>query len=81
MVTNPELEDGQLVARRVGWEDVAALVGVVLGVWDGVVEAFAGGVVDHGERRACVHDGCVVGNGEVVVFDGGFFRLGVKRCQ
>lgn len=74
-ITDPELDDGELIARCLAGEDVATLRTVVGGAGDGVVDGFAGGVVDHGEGGARVHDGGLAGQGDFGAFDGGFLGL------
>ena len=56
-----EAHDGEFVDGGVGGEEVSLLGGIVFAAGDGVVDGFAGAVVDEGEGRAGVGDGLVAG--------------------
>ena len=67
-----EAHDGEFVDGGVGWEEVSLLRRIVFAAWDGVVDGFAGAVVDEGEGCAGVSDGFVAGSLDGLAgYDGG----------
>lgn len=67
-----EAHDGEFVDGGVGREEVPLLRGIVFAARDGVVDGFAGAVVDEGEGRAGVGDGFVAGSFDGLAgYDGG----------
>lgn len=61
LLSDCEAHDWKLVDGGVGGVDVSLLRGIVFTAWDGLVDGFAGGVVDKGEGCSGVSDGGVVG--------------------
>ena len=59
--TDGEAHDGELADGGVGGVDVALLCGIIFAAWDGLVDGFAGVVIDECEGCSGVSDGGIAG--------------------
>lgn len=64
LAADREAHDGEFVGGGVGRVDVSLLARIVFAAWDGVVDGFAGRVVDESEGCSGIGDGLVAGTGD-----------------